>query len=148
MDLDQATPAWYTGIYIPPVFWKITCIAGLLQYYLQYWCYRFDIFLENTIWYSIWSRSLIRVKRHLRKAEYEYINQNIFEGIKNNNTKPFWKYIKSKRQDAGGIAPLNFLIVFWIYPRDLVLYLLFRFDLIQGVFRSFVISSHLAFLYT
>jgi hypothetical protein len=46
-------------------------------------------------------------KRHLRKAEYEYINQNIFEGIKNNNTKPFWKYIKSKRQDAGGIAPLK-----------------------------------------
>jgi hypothetical protein len=29
-------------------------------------------------------------KRHLRKAEYEYINQNIFEGLKNNNTKPFW----------------------------------------------------------
>ena len=46
-------------------------------------------------------------KRHLRKAEYEYINQNIFEGLKNNNTKTFWKYIKSKRQDAGGIAPLN-----------------------------------------
>ena len=45
-------------------------------------------------------------KRHLRKAEYEYINQNIFEGLKNNNTKP-WKYIKSKRQDAGGIAPLK-----------------------------------------
>jgi hypothetical protein len=23
------------------------------------------------------------------------------------STKPFWKYIKSKRQDAGGIAPLK-----------------------------------------
>jgi len=46
-------------------------------------------------------------KRHLRKAEYEYINQNIFEGLKNNNTKPFWKYIKLKRQDAGGILPLK-----------------------------------------
>ena len=29
------------------------------------------------------------------------------EGLKNNNTKPFWKYIKSKRQDAGGIASLK-----------------------------------------
>jgi hypothetical protein len=46
-------------------------------------------------------------KRHLRKAEYEYINQNNFEGLKNNNTKPFWKYIKLKRRDAGGIAPLK-----------------------------------------
>ena len=46
-------------------------------------------------------------KRHLRKAEYEYINQNIFEELKTNNTKPFWKYIKSKRQDAEGIAPLK-----------------------------------------
>jgi hypothetical protein len=29
------------------------------------------------------------------------------EGLKNNNTKPFWKHIKSKRQDAGGIASLK-----------------------------------------
>jgi hypothetical protein len=28
-------------------------------------------------------------------------------GLKNNKTKPFWKYIKSKRQDAGGIASLK-----------------------------------------
>ena len=29
------------------------------------------------------------------------------EGLNNNNTKPFWKYVKSKRQDANGIAPLK-----------------------------------------
>ncbi|CAG2210038.1 unnamed protein product [Mytilus edulis] len=46
-------------------------------------------------------------KKQLRKAEYEYVNQNIFEGLNNNDTKPFWKYIKSKRQDSGGIAPLK-----------------------------------------
>jgi hypothetical protein len=38
---------------------------------------------------------------------FSYINQNNFEGLKNNNTKPFWKYIKLKQQDAGGIAPLK-----------------------------------------
>ncbi|CAC5368405.1 unnamed protein product [Mytilus coruscus] len=30
-------------------------------------------------------------KKQLRKAEYEYVNQNIFEGLNNNDTKPFWK---------------------------------------------------------
>jgi len=29
------------------------------------------------------------------------------EGLNKNNTKPFWKYVKSKRQDANGIAPLK-----------------------------------------
>ncbi|MCS5550755.1 MAG: reverse transcriptase domain-containing protein [Gammaproteobacteria bacterium] len=46
-------------------------------------------------------------KRQLRKSEWEYVNNNIIEGLNNNNTKPFWKYVKSKRQDSGGIAPLK-----------------------------------------
>jgi hypothetical protein len=46
-------------------------------------------------------------KRELRKAEWQYVNSNIMEGLNNNNTKPFWKYVKSKRQDANGIAPLK-----------------------------------------
>jgi len=29
------------------------------------------------------------------------------EGLNNNNTKPFRKYVKCKRQDANGIAPLK-----------------------------------------
>jgi len=29
------------------------------------------------------------------------------EGLENKNTRPFWKYVKSKRQDANGIAPLK-----------------------------------------
>jgi protein tyrosine phosphatase len=33
-------------------------------------------------------------KRHLRKAESDYINTNIIEGLENNSTKPFWCYIK------------------------------------------------------
>jgi hypothetical protein len=45
-------------------------------------------------------------KRHLRKAEWDYVNTNIIDGL-NKNTKPFWKYVKSKHQESGGIAPLK-----------------------------------------
>ena len=44
-------------------------------------------------------------KKKLRQAEWKYINNNILEGLNNNNTKPFWKYVKSKKQDSFGIAP-------------------------------------------
>ena len=47
------------------------------------------------------------VKRTFRQAEWEYVNSNIIDGLNNNNTKPFWKYVKSKRQDNIGIAPLK-----------------------------------------
>ena len=29
------------------------------------------------------------------------------EGLQNNNSKPFWKYIKSKKHDSIGVAPLK-----------------------------------------
>jgi hypothetical protein len=46
-------------------------------------------------------------KRHLRKVEWDYVNTNIIDGLNNNNTKPVWKYAKSKHQESGGIAPLK-----------------------------------------
>ena len=46
-------------------------------------------------------------KRHLRKAEWDYVSTNIIDGLNNNNTKPFWEYVISKRQESGGIAPLR-----------------------------------------
>ena len=46
-------------------------------------------------------------KCHLRKAEWDYVSTNIIDGLNNSNTKPFWKYVKSKRQESGGIAPLK-----------------------------------------
>jgi hypothetical protein len=46
-------------------------------------------------------------KRHLRKAKRDYVSTNIIDGLNNNNTKPSWKYVKSKRQESGGIAPLK-----------------------------------------
>ena len=46
-------------------------------------------------------------KREFKKAETDYVNKTIQEGFENNNSKPFWRYIKSKRQDNIGTAPLK-----------------------------------------
>ena len=45
-------------------------------------------------------------KRAYKKAEVDFINTNILDGLQNNNTKPFWKYVKSKKQDNIGVSPL------------------------------------------
>ena len=46
-------------------------------------------------------------KREFKKAEMDYVNKTIQEGFEKNNSKPFWRYIKSKRQDNIGTAPLK-----------------------------------------
>ena len=46
-------------------------------------------------------------RRKMRKAEQQYINDIIEKGMKDNNTKPFWRYAKARRQDNTGVAPLK-----------------------------------------
>jgi hypothetical protein len=46
-------------------------------------------------------------RRAMRKAEQQYINNMIEKGMADNNTKPFWRYVKSRRQDGSGVAPLK-----------------------------------------
>ena len=46
-------------------------------------------------------------RREMRRTEWEYINTTIEEGLKENNSKPFWRYIKSRRQDNVGVSPLK-----------------------------------------
>jgi hypothetical protein len=41
-------------------------------------------------------------KRQIRKVEWNYINSAILEGMEKNNTKPFWKYVKSRKRDNIG----------------------------------------------
>ena len=45
-------------------------------------------------------------RRNLRKAENDFIQNKIEKGLKENSTKPFWQYVKSRRQDNTGVAPL------------------------------------------
>lgn len=51
------------------------------------------------------------MKRHtqkaLRNAEWNYINNILIEGLERNDSKPFWKYVKSKKQENIGVAPLR-----------------------------------------
>ena len=46
-------------------------------------------------------------KRQFRRAEWSYVNNFIEEGLSNNNCKPFWNYVKSKKQDNVGVSPLK-----------------------------------------
>ncbi len=43
----------------------------------------------------------------LRRARWQYINDILVEGMEENNNKPFWRYIKSQKQENIGVAPLK-----------------------------------------
>ena len=45
-------------------------------------------------------------QKALRKAEWTYMNEILTDGLSSNDNKPFWRYIKAKRQDTIGVAPL------------------------------------------
>ena len=46
-------------------------------------------------------------KKIIRQAEWKHINDTIIKGMKENNTKPFWNFIKSKKKDNVGVSPLK-----------------------------------------
>ncbi|WAR25054.1 hypothetical protein MAR_010758 [Mya arenaria] len=46
-------------------------------------------------------------KKAFKKAEVNHINNAIQKGLEENNSKPFWRYVKSRRQDSVGVAPLK-----------------------------------------
>ena len=48
-----------------------------------------------------------RCKREIRGAEWRHINSTIQEGLDNNNTKPFWNFVKARRRDNVGVSPLK-----------------------------------------
>ena len=43
----------------------------------------------------------------LRRAHWQYVNNILLEGLQSKDCKPFWRYVKSKRQDIIGVAPLK-----------------------------------------
>lgn len=46
-------------------------------------------------------------KKQLRQAEWNYLNKTILNGLEENNSKPFWNFIKARRKDNTGVAPLK-----------------------------------------
>lgn len=59
---------------------------------------------------SHWSefRKLRRsIDRKIRKAHKNYIRDVIGDSLKSDNTKPFWNYVKAKKQEVSGVSPLQ-----------------------------------------
>ena len=47
------------------------------------------------------------VKRELRDAERVYVNDILQNSLESGNNKPFWKYVKSQKQETFGISSLK-----------------------------------------
>ena len=45
--------------------------------------------------------------RPIRRAHWNYINKILLEGLGERDSKPFWGYIKFRKQDSVGIAPIK-----------------------------------------
>ena len=59
---------------------------------------------------TLWSkyRSIQKqVAKYLKQSRENYINNILAESLEKHDTKPFWRYIKSQKQDNCGIAPLK-----------------------------------------
>ena len=46
-------------------------------------------------------------RQEFRRAEWKFVNEKIQEGLNNRDNKPFWRYIKARKQDSSGVAPLK-----------------------------------------
>ena len=46
-------------------------------------------------------------KRALNQARWRHVNKTLTEAEEAGNSKPFWRYIKSQRQDTVGVSPLK-----------------------------------------
>ena len=46
-------------------------------------------------------------KQAFKKAEEDHVLTSVVQGLEENNPKPFWRYVTSKRQDRTGMPPLK-----------------------------------------
>ncbi len=53
------------------------------------------------------ARPQLQVRKDLRLAEHAFINNILMEGLEKKDTKPFWKFVKARRQDNTGVSPLK-----------------------------------------
>ena len=43
----------------------------------------------------------------IRHAHWNYVNSIHQDGLESNDSKPFWRYVKSNQQDSVGVSPLK-----------------------------------------
>ena len=44
---------------------------------------------------------------HLKRSHRHHVNSKLSDALENNNTKPFWSYIKSLKNDNNVVAPIK-----------------------------------------
>ena len=54
-----------------------------------------------------YSRMLKDTQSKLKQARWQYINGILQSGLEDGNSKPFWGYIRSQKQDNIGVSPLK-----------------------------------------
>ena len=59
-----------------------------------------------------------KVKQAQDKAHWVYVNNILQTSLDENNPKPFWKYIKSKRNESFGIPSLEYNNKMYSDPRS------------------------------
>ena len=48
-----------------------------------------------------------QTQRAIRSARWSFLKNKLSESLEQKNSKPHWRYIKSKRQDGNGVSPLK-----------------------------------------
>ena len=48
-----------------------------------------------------------QTQRAIRSARWSFLKNKLSESLEQKNSKPLWRYIKSKRQDGNGVSPLK-----------------------------------------
>ena len=58
---------------------------------------------------DLWAKYKLQKRdkqRNLRRCCWSFINDQLLTSLETQNSKPFWRYIKSQRQDRYGVSPL------------------------------------------
>ena len=48
-----------------------------------------------------------QTQRAIRSARWSFLKNKFSKSLEQKNSKPLWRYIKSKRQDGNGVSPLK-----------------------------------------
>ena len=48
-----------------------------------------------------------QTQRAIRSARWSFLKNKLSESLEQKNSKPLWRYIKSKHQDGNGVSPLK-----------------------------------------
>ena len=48
-----------------------------------------------------------QTQRAIRSARWSFLRNKLSESLEQKNSKPLWRYIKSKRRDGNGVSPLK-----------------------------------------